>query len=106
MVCESVFQWGLNTLEAWIHQKKNKIRYVSIPGMYVGGWFHMYVISFLVLHIVFGVLLAGEMDSQHMMYNNQNIYVLNFFLSLIWLFGQYPSCFNTPIWIYQVVFSS
>ena len=107
MVCELAFQWELNTLEAsnkirytkktrldmlasqvcmlevgsiymstpWKlgYTKKNEIRYVSIPGMY------MYVI-FFVLHIVFGVLLAGEMHSQHMIYNNQNIYALLFFL--------------------------
>lgn len=38
----------------------------------------MYAIFFDVAHS-FCALLAGEMHSQHMMYNNQNIYVLHFF---------------------------
>ena len=105
MVYKSIFQWGLNTLEAWIHQKKTKLDMLAsqVCMLEVGS---ICMSFFLVLHIVFGVLLAGEMHSQHMMYNNQNIYALIFFLSLILLFGQHPSCLGTPIWIYQVVFSS
>ena len=69
----------VNTLEAWIHQKKTKLDMLAsqLCMLEVGS---ICMSFFLVLHIVFGVLLAGEMHSQHMMYNNQNIYALNFFL--------------------------